>query len=249
MRALRILLVLVLVLGGLFVAADRIAVHYAEGQAADQVKKEEGLSRKPEVDVRGFPFLTQLAAGKLDDVGIRMEDYEADTGASAGEGPEHVMIKRIDAGLSGVEFSGDYASAHAERLSGTVLVAYAELLKAAHAEPLEIAPGISARVASLSDGGKGRVKLTVEGTVLGRKLPKALEVLCAVSVQGGDRITVRADALPDLGVPIAEKALRGLTDFQQEITGLPAGIDLKSVRAASDGVRIAVTGSNVELQG
>jgi hypothetical protein len=44
MRALRILLIIVVILGGLFVAADRLAVHFAEGEVADRLKTQEGLT-------------------------------------------------------------------------------------------------------------------------------------------------------------------------------------------------------------
>jgi hypothetical protein len=37
MRALRILLIVVVVLGGLFVIDDRVAVHFAEGEVADKL--------------------------------------------------------------------------------------------------------------------------------------------------------------------------------------------------------------------
>lgn len=244
MRALRILLVVVLVLGGLFVAADRIAVHYAQNRAADELRSREGLSATPDVDIHGFPFLTQLAGGSLDEVGVRIKDYEADTG----EGGGHLRIRSVDAELHGVDFAGDWASATAERASGTAVVGYRELLKAARAEPIELVPGIEAEVTALSDGGKGRVNLSVKAKILGRTLPKTFVVPCALGADG-DRITVRADTLPDLGAPLAEREVRGVTDFEQTVQNLPAGIGLDSVRATPDGVRITMKGSNLRLVG
>lgn len=60
MRALRILLIVVVVLGGLFVLADRLAVHFAEGEAADKLRTSENLASTPDVSIKGFPFLTQV---------------------------------------------------------------------------------------------------------------------------------------------------------------------------------------------
>ncbi|MFE9248454.1 DUF2993 domain-containing protein [Streptomyces sp. NPDC007088] len=244
MRALRILLVVVLVLGGLFVAADRIAVHYAQNRAADELRSREGLSDTPEVDIHGFPFLTQLAGGTLDEVGVRIKDYEADTG----EGGGHLRVGSVDAELREVDFGGDWSSATARRATGTAVVGYPELLKAARAEPIELAPGIEAEVTALSDGGKGRVNLSVKAKILGHTLPKALVVPCSLGADG-DRITVRAASLPDLGVPLAEREVRGVTDFAQTVKNLPAGIGLDSVRATPDGVRITLKGSNLRLDG
>lgn len=47
MRALRTLLIVVVVLGGLFVLADRIAVHVADNKAADRIRSSESLSASP----------------------------------------------------------------------------------------------------------------------------------------------------------------------------------------------------------
>ena len=68
MRALRILVIVAVILGGLFVIADRVAVGFAEDEAAEQLKTSEGLAKTPDVSIKGFPFLTQVASGELDEV-------------------------------------------------------------------------------------------------------------------------------------------------------------------------------------
>ncbi|OON78853.1 LmeA family phospholipid-binding protein [Streptomyces tsukubensis] len=241
MRALRILVTVVLVLGVLFVVGDRIAVHYAEGEAASRVRSSEHLASDPDVSIHGFPFLTQAAGKKLDDVEIGIKGYEA-TAQDA-----KIRIATIDAHMRGVRFSGDYSSATADSASGTAVVSYAELLKAAQAEPIKLAPGVTAKVAGLSDGGDGRLKLSVEATVLGAKVGP-IAVLCSAQVSGST-VRLHADSVPDLGVPVAERSIRDLTDFGQKIEGLPGGIALDKVRAGKDGVEIGVTGSELKLIG
>lgn len=245
MRALRILLILVVVLGGLFVLADRLAVHFAEGEAADKLKTTEGLAATPDVSIKGFPFLTQLAGGSLDDVEVGMKDYEADTGTNGGT----IRIDDLKADMKGVEFSGDYSSATATTASGTASIAYDELLKTAKSEETRVAPGLTAKVIGLSDGGGGKIKVTVEATVLGVKLKEPVSVLSTVAVEG-DTVRVHADSLPDFrGVTAAENEVRTVTDFQQKIEGLPGGIQLDKVQAGKNGVEITVKGSNVRLAG
>ena len=51
MRALRILLIVVVILGVLFVVVDRVAVHFAEGQVADKLKSTENLNSTPDVSI------------------------------------------------------------------------------------------------------------------------------------------------------------------------------------------------------
>ncbi|MGX1544071.1 LmeA family phospholipid-binding protein [Streptomyces adustus] len=245
MRALRILLVLVVILSVLFVVVDRVAAHFAEGEVADKLRTSEGLAATPDVSINGFPFLTQVAGGELDDVEIGIKDYEA----AAGTGSEKIRIDDLKAHMKGVAFSGDYSSATAATATGTATISYDELLKAAKSEPTEVGPGVSAQVVGLSDGGNGKIKVMVDATLLGVKLPHPVPVLSTVTVKG-DSVQVRADSMPgQLGAGLAEKSVRSITDFQQAIQDLPGGVRLDKVEPTSGGVEISVQGSNVRLAG
>ncbi|QJT02545.1 DUF2993 domain-containing protein [Streptomyces asoensis] len=245
MRALRILLVVVVVLGGLFVLADRLAVNFAEGEVADKLKANEGLATTPDVSIKGFPFLTQVVGGSLDDVEVGIKDYEAATGTNG----QTIRIDDLAADMKGVEFSGDYSSATASSATGTASITYAELLKTAKSEPTQVMQGVTANVVGLSDGGNGKIKVAVEATVLGTKLPQPVYVLSTVTVEG-DTVRVHADSLPSFGgVQAAESEVRSITDFEQKIDDLPGGIQLDKVQAGTNGVDISVKGSNVRLAG
>ncbi|MBW8702484.1 hypothetical protein MBT84_23085 [Streptomyces sp. MBT84] len=245
MRALRRLLIVVLVLGVLFVVVDRVAVHFAESEAADKLKTSEGLTDTPDVSIKGFPFLTQVAGGELDDIEVGIRNYEA----SSGDGGEKIRIDDLNADMKGVKFTGDYSSATAATATGTALISYDELLRTAKAEPTQVAPGVTARVVGLSDGGNGKIKVAVEATVLGKTLPDPVTVLSSVTVQG-KTVKVHADTLPRFGgVQPAEGRVRAVTDFQQAVDQLPGGIRIDSVRAAQKGVEITVKGSDVRLAG
>lgn len=245
MRALRILLILVVIVGGLFVLADRLAVNFAEDEVAGKLKTTEGLAATPDVSIKGFPFLTQVVGGVLDDVEVGIQDYEADTGTGDGT----IRIDDLKANMKGVEFSGDYSSATASSATGTASITYDELLKTAKSEPTQVGPGVTAEVVGLSDGGNGKIKVEIEATVLGTKLPEPVSVLSTVTVEG-DTVKVHADTLPSFaGVDLAESRARTVTDFEQKIDGLPGGIQLDKVQAAQNGVEITVKGSNVRLAG
>ena len=66
----RALLVVLLLLAGLVLLADRVAVGVAEDQVAQQLAGKGGLVGTPEVDITGFPFLTQALARRLDEVRV-----------------------------------------------------------------------------------------------------------------------------------------------------------------------------------
>ncbi|WP_326722211.1 DUF2993 domain-containing protein [Streptomyces sp. NBC_00243] len=247
MRALRIFLIVAVILGGLFVIADRVAVGFAEDEAADRIRTTEGLASTPDVSIEGFPFLTQVVGGEFDDVKIGIKDYEAST-TGTGDAVSTIRIDDLNAEMHGVVFSGDYSSATASSATGTATISYAELLKAAQSGPTDVTTGVTAEVVGLSDGGNGKIKVSVEATVLGTKLPQPVSVLSSVSVEG-DTVKVHADSLPNLGVDLAEDTVRTVTDFEQKIDELPGGIQLDKVVAAKDGVDISVKGSDIRLVG
>ncbi|WP_329366821.1 LmeA family phospholipid-binding protein [Streptomyces sp. NBC_01483] len=247
MRALRIILIVTVILGGLFVIADRVAVGFAEDKAADRIKSTEGLAGTPDVSIEGFPFLTQVVGGELDDVKIGIKDYEASTGGTSGTST--IRIDDLNAEMHGVAFNGDYTSATADSATGSASVGYAELLKTAKSQATQVGPGVTARVVGLSDGGDGKIKVAVEVSVGGTKVPQPVSVLSSVTVVGGNTVKVHADSLPKLGVDLAENRVRAITDFEQKIDKLPGGIQLDTVQAAANGVDISVKGSNVKLVG
>ena len=70
----RKLLVLVIVLGGLVVAADFVARSLVAEKLAARTKANLGLEQEPDVDFDGFPFVTQLVGGELEGVNMALAD-------------------------------------------------------------------------------------------------------------------------------------------------------------------------------
>ncbi|MET7572715.1 DUF2993 domain-containing protein [Streptomyces sp. NPDC005492] len=246
MRGLRILLIVVVVLGILFVVVDRVAVYFAEDEAASKVKTTENLATTPDVSIKGFPFLTQVASGELDDVELGIKTYEAPTGNTDG-GASTIRIDDLKADMKDVKFSGDYSSATAASATGSASISYDELLKAAKSQPTDVFTGVKAQIVSLSDGGAGKIKADMKVTVTGVGTT-TYPVLSTVTVDG-DTVKVHADNLPKLVVDLADSRIRSITDFQQTIDQLPGGVKLDSVQAQQGGVEIKVKGSNVKLAG
>lgn len=247
-RSVRILLIVLVVLGGLFVGADRLVVGLAEDEVAEKLRTSEGLSETPDVSIKGFPFLTQVVGGTLDDVEIGIENYDAASGS------DKIRIADLTARMQGVEFSGDYSSATADKATGTARISYDELLEQAQGEPVELPLGATGKVVGLSDGGGNKIKVEVEVSKGGAKLPKPVHVLSSVRVEG-DTIKVNADEIPKkfevmgVSIPLPEGMVRDVTDFEEKVSGLPGGIKIDGVEPARDGVDISVRGTNVRLAG
>ncbi|MFJ7131178.1 DUF2993 domain-containing protein [Streptomyces sp. NPDC098101] len=228
MRALRILLILAVVLGGIFVGIDRLAVAYAESEAAGRMKLSGAQSEAIEVDVKGFPFLTQVAAKRLDRVDVRA------TGIQARAGDRKIRVGELDVVLRDVTVTGDWSGATAGSASGTALISYADLTAA------------SEREATVAYGGNGKVKVTGSVNVLGRTLTRT--VLSTVSVANGDTIRFRADEVPGEGIPGVEELVRARTDFERPLHVL-AGMKVEKVEPRPEGLVVTVSGKGIALAG
>lgn len=58
--------------------ADRLAEYYAQSTAADKLQQSLGLATRPDVDIHGFPFLTQVLEERIHRVDVTVPDVSAD---------------------------------------------------------------------------------------------------------------------------------------------------------------------------
>ncbi|MDI5969474.1 DUF2993 domain-containing protein [Streptomyces sp. SL13] len=235
LRWVRVLVVLVVVLAGLFVAADRIAVSYAEHRAAQQIKTSQGLSAAPSVDIKGFPFLTQVLGRRLNEVTVTADGLEAAQRTAGGS--TRLRISHLSADLHDVRLSGDFRNFVADTATGSALVSYADLSAAA---PVGATVGYGGTNAS----GQAQVKVTF--AVPGISALKR-SVTAGVSVTGGDAVRLKAGSIPKTGIPYLDDLIASKADFTSTLYGLPSGITLASVRTTSAGMVFTLTGHHVSL--
>ncbi|MFD4941778.1 DUF2993 domain-containing protein [Streptomyces sp. NPDC058239] len=229
MRALRILLVTVVVLGGIFVAVDRAAVYFAESEVEGRVQVTGATIGSTDVSIKGFPFLTQVAGDQLDEVDVEITGIETDANG------RKIRISRMNAALHEVKLADGYSSATAARATGTAVISYEDLTKAA-------SDGVVVEY-----GGNGKVKVTGTVDVLGSPLSRS--VLSTVTLVDGHTIKVHADKVPGEGIPGLEGLVREKTDFEREVGGLPSGLKLQKIQPTADGLEISVTGTDIQLAG
>ncbi|MEV2216373.1 DUF2993 domain-containing protein [Streptomyces sp. NPDC050997] len=109
------------VLAAFLTLADRWALLYAEGRAADTLKDRMKLSAAPEVEIGGFPFLTQVADKRLESVRLTVPDVAAD----------RVSLARVTATAHDVHLDADgltaVRGADIPRLDGEVLLSFDDL--------------------------------------------------------------------------------------------------------------------------
>lgn len=238
MRALRVSAVLLLVLAGLFVAADRIALHLAENKAADRISSAQGLAGTDSTDVQihGFPFLTQVAAHTLDDVDVKLRGMTADAGA------EKITVTAVDAHLKDVALGSDYSSATAGTATGAARISYKDLNS--------IAPkGVHVSYAGKQRAAKNQVKLTIGVEIFGQKLELSDPVYSSVKATGHNQLELRATHLPAGDIPGLQTQLRKRIDFGSDVGGLPKGLTLNGADVTKQGLTFHLSGHHVALSG
>lgn len=212
------------VVGGAFVVADRVAAHQAEERLATTIEQNlDGVVGTPEVDVEGFPFLTQLAGGSLDHV----------TGTIDGATLSGVSARDV-------AFDGHHVTTSEPYTAGDATVT-AVLPTASVEQLVDQQTGLDVDLSV--DGGT----IEASGSVLGVKLTADLEPHVAdgklkVDVQkvrvGG--LTVSVDDLPGA---IGDR----LQNLTIPVTGLPEGMSLTEATVVDDGLRVTATGKDVPL--
>ncbi|MGY1630112.1 DUF2993 domain-containing protein [Geodermatophilus sp. SYSU D01186] len=228
----RALLVVLLLLVGLAVLADRVGVGIAEDRVGQAIAERGQLAGQPEVDIAGFPFLTQAIAGRYDDV--RIDLTAADLGQPEGTRAD-VRLHGVEVPLSDV-LSGSVEQVPVDRVDGTATLSYA-LLSA------RLGPGTT-----LSRDGDGlRVESTVE--VAGLSVP--LTAVGTVSLDG-DAVVVEVSDASGAGVDVpgfvVDRAA-DLLDLRYPIPALPFGLHVTGVTPGEEGVDVAVEATDTVLRG
>ena len=223
MRALVVLGVLVAVLLGVGFLADRAVERWAEGYVADQLTEQAGLAGTPDVDVRGFPFLTQALEGRYDDVRISLTADEL--GQPAGTRAD-VRLTGVQVPLSNV-LSGDVQEVPVDRIDGTATLSY---------ELLSDQLGGDSTVSAEGEG----LRVTKTVVILGYTLP--LTATGTVTLEG-DELVVDVDRASGSGVEVPGFVVdqaSDLLDLRYQVPALPFGLQLTSVTPAADGVVVQV---------
>ncbi|NUL29858.1 DUF2993 domain-containing protein [Streptomyces lunaelactis] len=101
--------------------ADRLAEFYAQTKAAAGLQKSLGLATRPDVDIHGFPFLTQVLDERIDRVDVTVPDVSAD----------RVSLAEVRATAKDVRIVGDAPTsikgAVIGKLDGEVLLSFDDL--------------------------------------------------------------------------------------------------------------------------
>ncbi|MFC7309386.1 DUF2993 domain-containing protein [Streptomyces monticola] len=240
--------VLLLVAAALLFLGDRWALLYTEHEAAAKLKDSMHLSAAPEVDIDGFPFLTQALDDRLDTVHITVPDVAAD----------RVSLAKVSTTASDVKINNsllDFKGAEIGAMNGEVLLSFDDLNRELGASQVTFT-------------GHGRDQVLARGTlpVAGHDLKVAAEArirrsgdhgistqIGGMRLDIGDLATYRPGTGPGEGLHLSRKSAADIREETKKVKALFAvpevverlGVPKSAVRAAlhSESKMAELTGS------
>jgi hypothetical protein len=241
-----VLLVLVAVIAGLFVASDRIAAYAAERTIAAQAKKELAAREittpsEPKVSVGGFPFLTQVARGRYDRITIHL-----DRPSSQG-----ITLDRLDVTALGVNATtsaivNGTGKITADDVRGTASLNWEAVNKLMNTTGFG---GSGATASALPDGQvQVRVPVSVAGVSTTLVSTGNLTVADSLVHLNITKVTTEGGNLPAV-IGRLVGAIKQSLSIDIRIPKLPYNLQVRDVKAAPEGLTVSAVAANVPLSG
>lgn len=218
-RAWTVLITLVVLIVALFVAADRVAVSYAQSTIASKIQSQANLQAKPSVTIEGFPFLTQIAAHDIKKVDISASNVVENK----------VTISSVKATATGVHLNSGFTGATIDQITGTALMTY---------QSLEAVLGIPGATIT-PDPAVGVNGITISESPLG-------SASGTVTLTSPTQITVHVARLGGLA-SLLRGVLSQSDSYVLNIPTLPVGLRVTGVSVTSQGVTLQAAAHNTSL--
>ncbi len=227
----RKLLIVPLVLAILLVAADRISAYVAQRKIANRLASFYHLSALPSVHIKGFPFLTQVVAGRYTEVDITVSSL---TAGGMQMRDMQARFTGVNAPLSRLIGNGQ-GPMTADRATATAFIPFASVQQ-------RLPPGIKLA----PDGGD--LKLSGRLGYLGFDVPVAAAVSLQVSnsaIEVAPRHVTVAGGVP---VVVPPELLGSRLAIALPVRDLPMHLQVRSVRVTTGGFEVTASAQDVELQ-
>lgn len=226
---------LVLALGVLLVVllvADRAGAAYGSRSLADQVQRTSALDARPDVDVTGFPFLTQALSGRYDRIDVRAADVPAG----------RLELARLDATLQGVRapltdlVAGAVTDVPVRTVTARAVVSYDQVSQQYEDRELVVEP----------DGERVRIRTAVD--VLGQRL--VAEALSRVEAVDGELVVTAEEIRLSDGSADSDLllTLRVQLDRRVPVDDLPYDLALTRVTVRPEGVELFAAADDVVVR-
>jgi LmeA-like phospholipid-binding len=207
---------------------DRFAQHRAEQRAATTLQPRLGTPQPPQVNIEGFPFITQVASRSIDRVHILADQIGATNEAL-------LALAHADLVLTDVVTEDWFETMTIGHAEGTALLDYATFSALAGA-PMTFA-------------NNGRVELVIKTTVLGRDVEAVISGTPRLDTKeqsmtlSDAKISVAGVNLPEFSAQALLAALLNPIPLK----GMPLGMTVTRITVAEDGAHLDLVGDNLAV--
>jgi len=208
------------VLIALLVGADRVADLIAERAVGDTLQTSQQLASRPEVDIAGFPFLTQLIASHFDKITVTARDVPL------GDSVVSLRVSQVTAVMRDVKVDFSRDKATIGRGTAYALITYGALSKTLSLD--------------VSYAGNGQLKVSQAVTIAGQTIRPSVNV--------SPRLVAGSLAFGAGTVPSTVQYLESVFGVRLSLDRIPFGLTVQSVTANKAGVFVTLSGSNVTLK-
>lgn len=232
-RTIRHLIVAALVLllvAALFVVADRVVQRLAQDRIAAEIQSQLGTPEPPDVDLGPFPFLTEIATGRVESAHVTAAEVALPNSNGA-------TVRDVDATFSGITGSDRFARIVADRGTATGMLSY---------------PSLSALTGlDLQYAGPDRVQVRFDTTVGSYPVAGTVTGRPVLDVAGQTlEITDAELSVTSVGVPQPVVDAAGQFILRPvPVETLPYNLRLTAIAVREDGVQITATGEDLPLRG
>lgn len=240
-RILVVLLVLLLGLVGLVVVADRVAAGVAERALTEQVREElakEGVQAgPPEVEIGGFPFVTQVLDGRYERISIRLTEVRGSVQGNVLALPT-LDIDAYDVTAPLDTLRSGRGGVTAGSVTGTGTISYDSLAARLGQEGLQLRER------------DGRLAVTAPVELLGQRVP--VSGTADITVDQG-QVSLRFTDLTADGLPNGSLVRALLSTFAEGISvdlplpALPFDLTVSEVRPLPEGLQVTAEAAEVPI--
>ncbi|MFD3701998.1 DUF2993 domain-containing protein [Nocardia sp. NPDC058658] len=227
----RALLILIVVLTITLVVGDRVGVVVAQNEIGRKVAAEYNLPRQPDVEIGGFPFLTQAVDGTYREIDIRIGDW------SGGD----ISVRNLDVALTDV--SAPLADVIGNRTSNLV----AGTATATAVVPFDVVQRFApSGVESISNSPEG-LRATGTFKVAGLSVPATVFATVALTEAGIEVTPVSVQAVgggPTVSLALVRQSLAFVVPLEE----LPLGARLTAIQPGDDGLHATAVAHDVRFE-
>jgi hypothetical protein len=220
-------LITVAVIVALLVGADFATRAVAENVLASKIEQQ-GLHRRPDVTIEGFPFLTQAAAKHFSRVNI-----------SATNVPEgRLTISKLTAAATDVRMNSyAFSSGTIQRVNGTALISFPSLAATLTRQIGELGSLLRGAGLRLTPAGPDEVRASMNLVVTSGS------AVWRISEVSGTDLSIRL--VNSSGLPA--QLLSSIQNVTVHIPALPLGLTISAVRVTAAGVVGTISARNASF--